>query len=420
MKYFFRIALFIMVFFLQFSICAQSGWPDEVSELKDETERLQEQNKTLQEQLDKQRQATELLLKRIEALEAKDEALSRDVRDLKETEFEEPIDIPKLKIKGFADTGFSLEVTDSENSNTFSLGAVDFFITSELTDMVSFLTENEFEFNTDTNASDFHLDRAELKYSLSNLFNIKIGKIHIPLGYWTHTFHHGAWFQTTISNPQIYLFEDDGGSLPVHSVGIELFGTREFDAFDLEYNFDVLNGRGRTKTEVQNAKDKNDSKALNLLFGLRPHSLEGLKFGLNLYYDKIPSNPSVSTRTERIDELISGGYVTYITEKAELLGEVFNIHHDDKASNRDFDTLGFYLQGGYQIDKLKPYYRFDFIDFTNGDPYFTPDDIDIRKHTLGLRWDILTWNALKFEYSFSDRKDRDDVNLVTVNSSFTF
>jgi hypothetical protein len=404
---------------------------DELSELKAQIQRIQEKNKIQQEQLNEQSKVIKRLLEEIEALESKDEVLLKEVESLKqkprelvleeETELTGLISIPELKIKGFSDIGFSAKITDSEGSNKFSLGGMDLFITSEITDMVSFLAESHFQFNTDTNSSDFHLARVSLKYSLSNLFNIKIGRMHTPLGYWNQAYHHGTWFQTTAFRPQIYKFEgDDGGFLPVHSVGIELLGTKEFDGFDLEYNFDVINGRGRTKDEIQNIKDNNDSKAINLLLSIKPHFIEGLKLGANVYYDRIPSNPSVSTRTNRIDELILGGYLIYIHDRVELLGEYFNIYHDDKTSGNDFDTLGFYLQAGYKIDKFTPYYRFDFIDFENGDPYFTPDDIDIKKHTLGLKWDIFCWNALKFEYSFSDKRDRNNEHSLTVNSSFVF
>lgn len=331
------------------------------------------------------------------------------------------IKIPKLRMRGFSDIGYHATVTDNEDNNAFTLGAVDLFITSKISDRVSFLAETVFEFDADTNSVEFELERANLKYSISDIFNIKIGRMHTPLGYWNQAFHHGVWLQTTIFRPLIYLFEDDdGGFLPVHSVGIEFLGTLELAAFDLEYNFDVLNGRGRTITEIQNVADKNDSKAINLLLSLKPHFVKGLKLGANIYFDTIPPNPDDPLRVDRIEERIVGGYATYMHDGIELLGEVFNIYHDDKTSGNDFDTLGLYFQAGYEINDFKPYYRFDFFDFGNGDPYFTPLDIDISKHTIGARWDIFTWNALKFEYSFSDKENRDDEHSFILNLSFAF
>lgn len=338
------------------------------------------------------------------------------------------VDIPKLKIRGFSDLLFKLKITKGEDTSTFALGEVDLFITSEISDRVNFLTEAVFypEIETDEpgyeleNHPDFELQRVTLKYSLSDLFNIAIGRMHTPLGYWNHAYHHGTWLQMTIFRPEIYRFEYVGGVLPVHSVGIQFYGTEEFGAFDLEYHLGVLNGRGKTIDEVQNFKDENASKAVSALLSLKPHFPEGLQLGTAIYFDRIPPDPPNLARTASIAERMVGGHLVYLSHQWVLLGELFKIDHSDRTSGNDFDTLGYYLQVGYRIDKVTPYYRYDFINFGDGDPYFIPSQTDISKHTLGLRWDILTWNALKFEYSFTDQKDRDQEHSVTANTSFTF
>lgn len=405
---------------------------DELAELKAQLQQVQQENKALQEQLNRQGAITERLLGKLEGLERKDEALSQEVRSLQEKPAEpllaepaEPAgvtDLPKLNLKGFADVGFTTKLDQAESSNTFALGSVDLYMTSELTDRVSALVEANFV-STQDNAASLAFQRGLLKYSLSDLLNVTIAaRMHMPLGYWNQAYHHGSWLQTTIFRPEIYLFEgDDGGFLPVHSVGVELSGVKEFNGVDAEYAFDVVNGRGRTVTEVQHAKDKNDAKALNFLLSLKPHAIEGLQFGASIYRDEIPGNPPTALRGDSIHELILGQYAAYHHDRVELLAELFNIFHDDKASGEEYDTLGWYLQGGYQVDKFTPYYRIDYIDVANSDPFFiAPRNIDRTKHTWGLRWDPLAWNALKFEYSFADLKQRDDEHSFTVNSSFAF
>lgn len=330
-------------------------------------------------------------------------------------------DIPSLRIFGFADIGYNIKVTDNQDSNMFSLGGLSLFITSQIADKVSFLFEAEFHSEDGGNHLEFDPERANIKYSISDMFNIKVGRLHTPVGYWSQAFHHGTWLQTSITRPVIYFWEDeDGGFLPIHSFGVELLGIFEFKDFDLEYNFNILNGRGKTITEIQIIEDKNDSKAMNFLLSLEPFFINELVLGVNFYFDTIPPDPGDPARINRIEERIIGGYVTYNHGGLELIGEVFNIYHDDKTSNNDFNTLGLYFQTAYKMNKFTPYYRFDFLDFGNGDPYFNPNDIDQHKHTAGLRWEIFNWNALKFEYSYSDKERIDAEHEFAFNISFVF
>lgn len=158
----------------------------------------------------------------------------------------------------------------------------------------------------------FGLQRINLRYKISDLLSVKVGRLHTPLGYWNEVFHHGSWLQTTVGRPEIYRFErEDGGFLPVHSVGLELSGEGEIASVDLGYNAYVLNGRGRTVTEVQHVKDKNDSKGFGVLFKAKPHAIEGLQFGPLVYWDRIPGDPPTAGRTDHIDELILGAHTRW-------------------------------------------------------------------------------------------------------------
>jgi hypothetical protein len=396
---------------------------DEVSDLKTQVQQLREENK-------RQQDVIERLMQKVEAIEHRERRLTEDVEQVK-LQPPQPMGqpaladqlarIPKLTLRGFAEVGWTAKITGDEYNDSFLTEEIDLFITSELSDRVSALVEADF-FSPDSNTMSFGLQRVNLRYKLSDLLSVKVGRLHAPLGYWNEVFHHGSWLQTTVGRPEIYRFErEDGGFLPVHGVGLELSGEGEIADVDLGYNAYVLNGRGRTVTEVQHVKDKNDSKGFGVLLKAKPHAVEGLQVGPLIYWDRIPGDPTTTSRTDHIDELILGAHAIYLREPVELLGEFFHIHHDDKTSEKNFDTVGFYLQGAYRLGKTKPYYRFDYVDVANADPYFTgARRIDRTKHTLGLRWDVLNWNALKFEYGFTDRQTSDQEHALTVNSSFTF
>ena len=321
--------------------------------------------------------------------------------------------VPHLDLRGFSDFSYTLHSEGDDSENAFFLGAVDLFISSQVSNKLTFISEMVFEIEVDENEIEFELERVNLGYWFSDGISVRAGRIHTPMGYWNEAFHHGSWLQSSIERPLIYRFEDDGGILPIHSVGIDFFGTKVLDRFDFTYNLGIVNGRGRTKEEVQVGKDFNDSKAFNVLIRVRPHFIEGFSIGAYLYLDEIPSSL-------KMDEQILGGHITYLSRGIELLGEVFSIIHEVETSRVEYKTLGYYVQGAYQVDQFTPYYRLDILDIDPDDPYFSPSNEKSQTHTLGIRWDLLAWNAIRGEYAVTHYRDQADETLFVINTSFTF
>jgi hypothetical protein len=325
-------------------------------------------------------------------------------------------DVPRMMFRGFFDLSFIAGLKGGDEKTSFSAGQLSLQIHSQLSQRINFMAEMFFS-NPPTGQSTFTLARANLQYLIAEFFNVEIGQMHTRFGYWNHAYHHGTWLYTTVGTPE--LFRYDQSYIPIHSFGIEVFGLKSFSILDIEYAFDVLNGRGVTPTQVVRVVDQNNSKAVNFHLNLRPHFLEGLLFGSTLYLDTIPPNPPVATRTGAIYERIIAGHAVYRDAHLELIGEIANIYHDDDTSQRVYTTLGYYVQGGYRVGKFMPYYRYDYMDFTDGEPYFT-DIADKSVHAAGLRWDISTWNALKLEYDYENLRRSEDIQSIVINSSFTF
>lgn len=406
--------------------------PDSLSDLNEKLEQMEEKNNRLEEELLRQREALRSLSGKANELERSNQSLSKELDALHpddpspeaKADYDHSSGIPPLKITGFWDFGYNATFGEDQHSRSFITGELDLFITAEISESVHFMTEAVFYPVPIQNRLVFEMQRVLLKYSISDLLNLQMGRMHTALGYWNHAYHHGTWLQTSILRPEIYRFDEyDNGILPVHSIGVELFGTKALRPFDVEYHFGVTNGRSKTTNsadDIQNIRDENDSKALSILLGLRPHWVEGLQVGGSLYLDKIPADAAKSTRVNPIDERIIGTYAVYFLPHAELLGEIFKINHHDQTSGKDFDTLGFYLQGAYKVAEWTPYYRLDRINFGEGDPYLTPGQIDITKQTFGLRWDLFTWNALKAEYGFFRNPGGERAQFINLNSSATF
>lgn len=330
----------------------------------------------------------------------------------------------RIVFRGFGDISFSAQ--DDRNGpkddpNQFAVGDFDLFFNTRLTDRISGLGEIFFEFGEDGElVTDF--ERLVIQYSFRDWLNLSAGRHHTPMGYWNANFHHGKFFQTPIDRPLVVEFEDDGGLLPVHAIGMEIFGKQDFRLFNLGYSFDISNGRGPGIDLIQNSKDFNDSKALAFQVTLSPNPIPGLRVGTNLYLDRIPAdrdNPERPDRARRIKETIFGGHLAYVENNWELISEVFRIQHKDRVFSKKFKTTGFYLLAAYQWDKFKPFYLFENISFDEGDPFYAPNDIDRSKHGFGLKYDLTLYNNLKIQYSYVDGDDKDS-HLFQFATTFSF
>ena len=404
---------------------ASSSAADDHDDLKEEVHRLQQENADLQKRLDSQAQSVDKVMQRLESLEQKSSAPQTNVPETAAVETGKntnPFTVPSLNLQWFGDVDFRTggKVKNGEaQPNTFSLGQLGLMAHSHLTENVSVLSEIVFQYKDDESSSTT-IERLFLQYQLSDLVNFRLGRTHTPFGYWNETFHHGTWFQTTTLRPEIMRFHDGGSVLPIHSVGLEMYGYQSMNLLDVYYDTGVANGRGKKYTDTVDVQDQNGNKAVYGVFSLAPAAVPGLRFGANVYKDVIPPDASTPARNGDIDELISGAHVVYIRNHLELLSEAMWIQHDDAVSSRRFTTWGMYAQVGYELGAFKPYYRFDRLDVAEGDPYYGPQVVDETRNTLGLRWDFIDRAALKFEYQHIHQDNLSSPHAFYVQAAFTF
>ena len=340
---------------------------------------------------------------------------------------------PKLQLRGFGHVQYDTARERPrgggarESTNHFTVGAIDLFISSQIAEDVSFFTETEWDFSAEGKGK-LDVERVILKFDVVPWFNISGGRGHTALGYWNQTFHHGTWLQTTTERPLIYAFNSDGGILPIHFVGLEFAGNIDTKLGLVSYLANVANGRSEVLGEEQMKVDGNDSKMLSLMVTLEPK--EDLGIGFSVLSDRIPGDPALDpSRAKRIDELIFGAHTYYQAYPYDFIAEILAVQHDDHTSSQDFNHYGGYVQLGYALGLWKPYYRFDFLNIKSGDPYFTDFTAaplqPIRgaettvQHTVGLRWDLRTYMALKAEYRYLRGSTLRD-GATTVQASFAF
>jgi hypothetical protein len=319
---------------------------------------------------------------------------------------------PSLQIRGFGDVDFA--ATDQRGAvSGFNLGQFDLHLASPLSEKVSYF--GEVTFTARPAGYDLQVERTIIRYDYNDYFKISFGKYHTPIGYWNAAFHHGAWLQTTISRPE--MVQIGGSFIPVHFVGVLAEGNVPSGGLGLGYSAGLGNGRSSVFSRAGDAGDANNNRAWVATVFARPTRFYGLQFGGSVYRDKLSPIPG-----QDFSETIESAHLVWTKEHPEVLSEFFNVHHRDEQTSRTFNSQAFYVQLGYRLpfqdSKWKPYYRFEYIHRPANEPVWdftgVPVVSDLVGSTLGLRYDITNYAALKGEY----RNDRAGTNQPRVNGLF--
>ncbi|HEY3092729.1 MAG TPA: hypothetical protein VGJ52_06520 [Vicinamibacterales bacterium] len=322
---------------------------------------------------------------------------------------------PTLQIHGFADVDY-VRTGEPLTAGSFSLGQLDLFMSSTLSENTSVVGELVTEAN-DENAFGVDLERLLLQFKPSDYLNIGVGRYHTAIGYYNTAYHHGTWFQTATGRPFLFAFEDEGGPLPVHGVGVTVNGRIPSGKLGLRYVAEVANGRtsrSRLAEPVQNVIDENNRKAFNIALLAQPDTLTGFQAGLSMYRDRLEP-----AQLPRIRQTILSGHVVYHGHGLELLNEAVAIHHVP-AGGSAVTTPAFYSQISQQFArKASPYFRYQYFNAPDRELIF--GDIGLMKGpSLGVRYDFESFAALKVQFDRTVRRHADPVNGFATQLAFTF
>lgn len=339
-------------------------------------------------------------------------------------EAQEPAGVaPRFTLRGFSNVDLgvpwgAIPPGEDARHGALALGQFDLYMSATLTDGISFLGETVFELNEDQETV-VDVERLQIRYGWSDQFHLAAGRGHTALGYWNEAYHHGALLQPTVERPEALKFEDDGGILPVHFVGMEVSGHAPTGSWDWSYVVTAANGRGPRPDVIQGATDANKSKA----FGVRLRATVGggrsLSFGPAFYHDVIPSEPGVPGREGEIEETILGAHVVYRGAHFDLLSEYFHVRHEDKVTLARFEHQSAYAVGIARFGRWALYLGVDWLGLDAGDPFFSQGYADLTRVLVGGRYDLATFNCLKLEYQ-RDKRPWGVEQRVVLQSAFTF
>ena len=335
---------------------------------------------------------------------------------------------PVLHFRGFFDLDFDQGSVAQQlqypvgvpAKSTFRAGEFDLFMTSQLSDKLSFLTE--LVFATDPgNTFSLDLERFQLTYRPSKYCEISGGRFHTDIGYYNTAFHHGTWFSTATGRPFMYYFEDAGGVLPVHEVGITTTGYIPGSGkLNLHWTAEVGNGSSEFGTPlfgdgVENFASDRNRKDVNFAVYSKPAWIDGLQVGGSyLRGDLIPADGSPA-----VNQTISSVYAVYLNSKWEFLNEAVLLHHQITGGGRSYNSPLGYTQLAYRFGKYRPYFRFQEVNIPNDDPV-TAFKGRYEGPSVGLRVDLFSYAAFKAQYNRVFLRDAAAQNGLELQMAFTF
>jgi hypothetical protein len=334
---------------------------------------------------------------------------------------------PTLHIRGFFDFDYDEGSVAQQLQyplgvpahGSFRAGEFDLFITSQLQEKLSFLTE--LVFSTDqTNAFGLDMERFQLTYRPTRYFEISAGRFHTDIGYYNTAFHHGTWFSTATGRPFMYYFEDSGGVLPVHEVGVTTTGYIPSGKFNVHWTAEIGNGSAEFGSPlfgdgVENFASDRNRKDLNFAIYSRPEWLDGLQVGGSyLTGDLIPVSGIPA-----VNQSVSSVYAVFIDSKWEFMNEAVLLHHQITDGGRSYNSPLGYTQLAYRIGKFRPYFRFQEVNIPNNDPV-TAFKGRYEGPSAGVRWDCFTYAALKLQYNRVYLRNAATQNGLETALAFTF
>lgn len=319
--------------------------------------------------------------------------------------------IHNTQIKGFVDVIGAYQ----QDKSSFVLGEQDLFITSELSDRITFLGESVFKYSAASpTLFDVSIERVIVKYNYFGNHNLLLGKHHTPLNYWNDTYHHGRVFFPTIYRPLMF----STGIIPLHTTGLSLQG---LNLGKIKFGYDVMVGNGLGSNDVS---DNNIFKSLTVAMHIKP--LDGLRVGASYYRDIISSNSlsvhnhggAVNHLSRTLQQQLFTGSIAYFKDKVEFLSEgTIAMNHTDSTGNAQTSVV--YAYAGYRIkDKFIPYVRFDFSEYGKNEIYFKKDNT--KAYLVGIRYQINYLAVVKFEYEHSQSKLAGMIDKYTAQFAIGF
>jgi hypothetical protein len=309
-----------------------------------------------------------------------------------------------LPVHGFADVGAAWSSgKDPMKLRGFNGGTLDLYLTPQFGQRVKSLIELAVEYGEDGGVA-LDMERLQLGYTVNDDLTVWLGRFHTPYGLWNTSFHHGANLQTSVFRPRFIDFEDKGGFVPAHSVGLWFSGKHSLDGGKLTYDAYLSNGPSiRDRTLDFNAfTDNNGNKMLGFNLGFAPRgALAGLTVGVHGFGSQVDTVSGAGATLNSTKLRMMGGYAGYDADDWEVVGEYYRFSNADVATGASHGSNAWFAQVGKTLGALTPFVRFEDASLSTADAYFTSQGSgrSYKRQALGVRYAFDPKSSLKLELS---------------------
>jgi len=308
-------------------------------------------------------------------------------------------------VHGFADVGAAWSAGDDPiKLRGFNGGTLDLYLTPQFGDRVKGLVEIALEYGSDGGPLAVDMERLQLGYTVSDALTVWLGRFHTPFGLWNTSFHHGANLQTSITRPRFVDFEDKGGIIPAHSVGVWGSGKTALGGGRLTYDAYVSNGPrivGAT-LDFGAYTDNSANKMGGFNLGYQPGGkLAGLAVGVHAFGSTVTAYDKASAAINDTRLRMTGAYLGYDEHDWEIIGETYQFANVNLGDNSRHASRASFLQLGRTVMAWTPFVRFENAALDPADNYFRSQASGrpYRRNAVGARYALDAKSSFKLELS---------------------
>jgi hypothetical protein len=308
-----------------------------------------------------------------------------------------------IPLHGFLTVGGLSTTKEGVVRKGATVDGLDLYLTAE-NDRVRALTELNFEVDPEGEI-DTDLERIQIGYAFSDALTVWTGRFHSPYGYWNTAYHHGAQIQPSILRPRFLEFEDKGGILPAHDVGLWATGRFPLGGNAVHYDAWLANA---PRVGASGYLDQNVAGATN------GHALVGMNLGLpvggaTLGVHALTGRVGSQVDGQSITSMrVLGGYAVYDEDNWEAMAEYFGFANRNVSGGGIHTSHAAYVHVGRAFGAWTPYVRYEIASLDQADQYFASlvGGQSYRRGMVGIRFDIDPRSSLKLEFDRTRLTDR--------------